>query len=324
MVKAMVMLKSHAESTGRLTRRKRSMTARQGRTRKHERLAAYLFVAPDALGLAVFVMLPLLVALAASLFSINAFGRYKFVALQNFQTLASDSLFWHSMKITALYSLISTPLTFVVSLGIAMLMRKPFPGAKLVRMALFAPYVLSLVVVAIIWQFMLVDKRGLVPTLLRPFGLGNVSLLGNPSLVLMSYIVITLWFLVGYQMILFMAGLSNIPSEYEDAANIDGAGVWQRFRFIVWPLLRPTSFFVGVTSVIGAVMGAQAFDLVYVLTGGGPAYASTTILLYIYQRAFTYGDFGYAAAMTVLVVAILGVITAIWFGFTRGGKFEQD
>jgi multiple sugar transport system permease protein len=216
------------------------------------------------------------------------------------------------------------PLAFVVSFGLAMLVRNHFRGIGWVRSAFFLPNVVSLVVVGLIWQFLLVDKRGAVSGLLRPLGLGDVSFLGTPGLALGTYVVISVWFLMGYQMLVFLAGLKDVPKELEDAAQIDGAGHWQRFRYVIWPLLRPTSFFVVVNSTIGAVTGLQAFDLVYVLTGGGPARSTSTVVFYIYEQAFTFNNMGYAAALTTMVVGILVVCTGLMFAFTRGGRFDED
>ena len=121
--------------------------------------------------------------------------------------------------------------------------------------------------------------------------------------------VITVWFLMGYQMLVFLAGLKDIPAELEDSARVDGASRWQRFRYVIWPLLRPTSFFVVVNSTIGAVTGLQAFDLVFVLTNGGPARATSTVVFYVYEQAFLFNNVGYAAALTTVVVGLLVVLT---------------
>jgi multiple sugar transport system permease protein len=296
-----------------------------GMTRKRrEALAAYAFLAPDTLGLLVFVAIPMVLAFGVAFFKVDGFGNYQYVGLANYKLMAGDDQLWASLKVTATYVITFVPIAFVVSFALAMLVRNHFKGIGWVRSAFFLPNVVSLVVVGLIWQFLLVDKRGALSKLLAPLGLGDVSFLGTPSLALGTYVVISVWFLMGYQMLVFLAGLKDVPKELEDAAQIDGAGSWQRFRYVIWPLLRPTSFFVVVNSTIGAVTGLQAFDLVFVLTKGGPARATSTVVLYIYEQAFTFNNMGYAAALTTVVVAVLVVCTGLMFGVTRGGRFDEE
>ena len=298
---------------------------RTGLSRKRrEALAAYAFLAPDTIGLLIFVAIPMLLAFGVAFFKVDGFGNYQFIGLGNYRLMAGDDQLWASLGVTAKYVVTFVPVAFVVSFALAMLVRNHFKGIGWVRSAFFLPNVVSLVVVGLIWQFLLVDKRGALSRMLEPFGLGDVSFLGTPSLALGTYVVISVWFLMGYQMLVFLAGLKDVPKELEDAAAIDGAGPWQRFRYVIWPLLRPTSFFVVVNSTIGAVTGLQAFDLVYVLTKGGPARATSTVVLYIYEQAFTFNNMGYAAALTTVVVALLIVCTGLMFGFTRGGRFDED
>ncbi|GAB3810780.1 carbohydrate ABC transporter permease [Kribbella italica] len=305
--------------------RRTAATPKAGMTRKRrEALAAYAFLAPDLLGLLAFVAVPMVLALGVAFFKVDGFGNYQYVGLANYKLMGSDDQLWASLKITAIYVVSFVPIAFVISFGLAMLVRNHFRGIGWVRSAFFLPHVVSLVVVGLIWQFLLVDKRGAVSKLLAPFGLGDVSFLGTPSLALGTYVVISVWFVMGYQMLVLLAGLKDVPKELEDAAQIDGASAWQRFRFVIWPLMRPTSFFVVVNSTIGAVTGLQAFDLVFVLTKGGPARATSTVVLYIYEQAFTFNNIGYAAALTTVVVGILVLCTGLMFAFTKGGRFSED
>ncbi|UYM05008.1 carbohydrate ABC transporter permease [Solicola gregarius] len=287
-------------------------------------VAAYLFLAPDLLGLLVFVVLPMCLAFGVALFEVDGFGNYTYVGFDNYALMADDDKLLQSLRVTGMYVVAFVPLAFVSSLGIALLVRRQFRGVGAVRAAFFLPNVISLVVAGLMWQFLLVDKRGIVGNVLGTVGLGDVSLLGEPSLALATFIAISVWFMMGYQMMVFLAGLKDIPADLEDAATVDGAGVWQRFRHVTWPLLRPTSFFVLVTSTVAAVTGVQAFDLVYVLTKGGPANSTSTIVYYIYEQAFTLNNIGYASAVTTLAVGILMVGTALMFALTRGGRFDED
>lgn len=289
------------------------------RTRRSDASAAAAFLAPDALGLLLFIALPALLALLVGFFEVDGFGNVEWAGLENFRLMAGDGLLWNSFGITVGYAVLFVPLAFFAGLGLALLVSEHFPGVAVVRAALFLPNAVSLVVIGLLWQFLLTDKTGAVAKLT---GLDEVSWLGDPTLALLTLVLISVWFLMGYQMLIFLGGLQDIPREYYDAATVDGGGPWQRFRHVTWPMLRPTSFFVLVTSLINAVTGLQVFDLVYVLTSGGPANSTTTVVYYAYQQAFLFGRFGYASAICALLVVALGAITGALFALTRGGRFD--
>ncbi|WP_020673937.1 carbohydrate ABC transporter permease [Amycolatopsis nigrescens] len=293
------------------------------RGRKGEGRAAFGFLALDGLGLLVFVAIPMVLALVIGLFDMDGFGKLEFAGLDNYRLMAGDKLLWQSFGVTVLYTVLFVPAAFVVGLCLALLVRKPFRGVGFVRTALFLPNVISLVVVGVLWKFLLTDKTGAVSRILAPLGLGDVSWLGDPAFSVPTLVAISVWFLMGYQMLIFLAGLQDIPGEFYDAAIVDGAGAWQRFWHVTWPGLRPTSFFVLVTSIINAITGMLAFDLVYVVTKGGPANSTSTVIYYAYQQAFLYGRFGYAAAICGLVVAALILLTGTLFALTRGGRFDE-
>ncbi|MGH8861452.1 MAG: carbohydrate ABC transporter permease [Jatrophihabitantaceae bacterium] len=301
-----------------------SRASRARNRRRRETIAGWLFVAPDVLGLIAFVGVPMVLALGVSLYNVDGFGNYTFVGLDNFRHMAGDSALWNSVRVSLIYLVVFVPVTFVLGLGLALLVRDHFPGVGTVRTLFFLPNVLSLVVIGLLWQFMLVDRQGVLTHAARPLGLGKVSWLGDPKYALWTYIAISVWYTMGYQMLLFLAGLKDIDGEYLEAARVDGASPWERFRYVIWPLLRPTSFFVAVTSIVGAVTGLQAFDLVYVLTKGGPDNRTSTVVFYIYEQAFQFGNYGYAAAMTALLVAFLVVVTGVMFAVTKGGRFHAD
>ncbi|MGH3731331.1 MAG: carbohydrate ABC transporter permease [Micromonosporaceae bacterium] len=292
------------------------------RRSRREALVAVVFLAPDVLGLLIFLVLPMLVALGVSLYSVDGFGNYTFSGLANFYQMADDPQLHKSIGVTLTYLVLYVPAVFVVSLALALLVRDPYPGVGLVRASLFLPNVVSLVVVGLLWQFMLVDKRGIVPSVLEPLGLGEISWLGDPTYALITLVVVSIWFLAGYQMLIFLAGLKDIPGEYYDAARVDGASPWHRFRHITWPLLKPTSFFVLITSIVNAVTGLQSLDLVFVMTKGGPANSTSTVVFYTYQQAFQFNNYGYAAAITAVTVGFLVLVTGVMFAVTRGGRFS--
>jgi multiple sugar transport system permease protein len=306
-------------------RRTEGPPPRRGLSRKHrEWVAAALFIAPDAVGLLVFVGVPMILALGLGFFDVSGFGGFSFVGLANYQRMFSDPLFLLSLRVTVIYVVAFVAGNFVVSLSLAMLVKQRIPFVGAMRSMFFLPYVVSLVVIALVWQFMLADKVGIINRVLEIVGISSRSWLGNPNLALGTVVVVSIWFFMGYYMIIFLAGLQEIPREYYEAARIDGARSWQAFRHITWPLLKPTSFFVLIVSTITGVAGLQAFDLIYVMTKGGPANSTALGIFYIYQQAFQFNDFGYAAAMASFLVIILLMATAAMFLLTGGGRFEAD
>jgi len=291
------------------------------RSRK-ETLAAWLFIFPDCIGLLVFVAIPMVLALSLGFFSVDGFGGYRFVGLANYNRMLRDPLFMKSLGVTVVYVLCLVPGLYISGLGLGLLVRQRIPLIGLWRSLFFMPYVVSLVVVALIWKVMLIDKVGFINRILELIGLRGRSWLGDPNLSLGAVLVVTIWFLMGYYMIIFLSGLQDIPREYYEAARIDGASSWKMFTQITLPLLRPTSFFVVLVSTVSAVSGSQAFDLIYVMTNGGPANSTSLAVFYIYQQAFKFNNYGYAAAMaSVLVVVLLGM-SVVLFALTRGGRFH--
>jgi multiple sugar transport system permease protein len=171
---------------------------------------------------------------------------------------------------------------------------------------------------------LLVDKIGLVPRVMSAAGVPGVSWLGDPRLALIAVVFVSVWFLMGFYMLIFLGGLQDIPREYYDAAKMDGASAPAQLWYITLPLLKPTSFFVLLVSIVAAVAGGQAFDLIYVMTKGGPANSTSLAIYYIYQQAFQYNEFGYAGAMASFLVLLLMVLTLLLFVATRGGRFTYD
>lgn len=303
----------------------KSLARRTRLSRKHQEwLAAYLFLLPDALGLLIFIGIPMVLSLSLGLFDVNGFGTYKFIGLDNYRQMYHDPLFRQSLKVTAIYVAILVPGLYVCGLGLALLVKQKLPLIGIFRSMFFMPYVVSLVVVGLLWQFLLIDRIGVINQLLDRAKLSGYSFLGDPHLALGTLLFISIWVLMGFYMVIFLAGLQDIPQDYYDAAKIDGAGALNTFANITLPLLRPTSFFVLLTLTVTAVTGEFGFDLVYIMTKGGPANATSLILFYIYQQAFQNGHYGYAAAMASFLVFILVLLTGILFAVTKGGRFDFD
>lgn len=294
-------------------------------SRKHrEWLAAYLFLLPDVLGLLIFLGVPMVLALSLGFFEVDGFGHYTYIGLDNYRQMYHDPLFRKSLGVTIKFVVVLVPGIYITGLGLALLVNQKLPLIPLFRGMIFLPTAISLVVVALVWQFILVSRVGMFNKLLVRLGLEGRSWLGDPKYSLWTLIAIAIWFLMGYYMIIFLAGLQEIPRELYDAARIDGASAARQFFDLTLPLLKPTSFFVLLTSTVTAVAGQQGFDLVYVMTEGGPANSTSLVIFYIYQQAFQFSHYGYAAAMASFLVAVLIVLTGILFAVTRGGRFDFD
>ncbi len=304
----------------------RRAVQRAGRTywtrSRKEAFAAWLFILPDFIGLLIFVAAPMALSLSLGFFSVDGFGGYKFIGLANYNRMFHDPLFLKSIGVTIVYVVFLVPGLYVSGLGLALLVRQKIPWVGVWRSLFFMPYVISLVVIALIWKVLLIDKVGFVNQMLELVGLQGRSWLGDPNFALGAVLVVTVWFLMGYYMIIFLSGLQEIPREYYEAARIDGANSWAMFTKITLPLLRPTSFFVILVSTVGAVSGSSAFDLIYIMTNGGPANSTSLAVFYIYEQAFKFNNYGYAAAMASTLVLILLAITVALFALTRGGRFH--
>lgn len=288
--------------------------ARRPRRGGRERLTAALFLAPDVLGLAVFVVLPILAALAISFTNWNALGAPGWIGAANYQRLMADPVFWSSLKTTALYTVIYVPLVFVVSLGLAVLANQRLPLIGMFRTLFFVPVVLSLVVTGLMWRFIFDEQVGLLNYGLSLLHLPPRAWLGDVNLALPAIIVVSVWINMGYYMTIFLAGLQDIPREFYEAARIDGANGWQAFRRITLPLLTPTSLFVLVVTLIGSF---QVFDQIWVMTKGGPADATQVTVIYIYKQAFQYLSLGYASAIAFALFLVIFLVSLAQFWLLR-------
>jgi multiple sugar transport system permease protein len=276
----------------------------------HRHVVAWSFLAPASLHLAIFTLGPLALAAWLSLhrWSLIDVAR-PFVGLANYARVLGDGAFWNAIRNTILFTL-HVPVSMAIALALALIVQRKVRGIVFLRAMLFLPTITSLVAVAMVWQWMLHDEYGLFNWLLSKIGIAPVSWLSSPSTALLSIMIMATWMVVGYQMILFQAGLAAIPSELYDAARIDGANVWRRFVHVTIPGLKHTLFFVLVTSVIGSF---QVFGAVYVMTEGGPLHSTDVAVFHIYQEAWEYFRFGDAAAMSWVLFAI--IFAATWLQF---------
>ena len=273
-------------------------------------VTAWAFLAPAALLLAVFTFGPLGFSLWISLHEWHLVDPvHPFTGLDNYRNLILDTDWWSALRNTAVFTL-HVPLAMAVALALALLTQGSRRAVRWARLALFLPGITSVVAIAVVWKWLLNDGYGPVNRLLESAGLSPVAWLTSPEVALVTLMAISVWMVVGYQMVVFQAGLAAIPRDWYDAARVDGAGALQRFRHITLPGLRHTLFFVLVTSVIGSF---QVFGLVYVMTEGGPLGATDVAVYHIYREAWEFLRFGNAAAMSWILFAV--VFAATWLHF---------
>ncbi|MFI7440065.1 carbohydrate ABC transporter permease [Nonomuraea indica] len=286
------------------------------RHRLRDPVTGLLFVLPVLVLFLIFRIFPTLGAAGMSLTDWNIGGEWSFVGADNYARLLDDTNFWTSLRVTLVYAAVYVPLTLLVALGTALLLNQVVFLRGLFRGMLFLPYVTSFVLAGIIWRW-IYEFDGLINGLLAKADLGPVAFLEQSALVLPALAVVSVWKGFGYSMLILLAGLKSIPGSYLEAATVDGASPWQRFRRITLPLLKPTLFFVLVIETISAF---QTFDTIYVMTGGGPARATYTLIYGIYEHGFRSFDFGYAATWGMVLFAIVLVVSLVQRRFLDRGN----
>lgn len=274
--------------------------------RKH--LPAYLFIAPNFLGVIVFVAFPVLFALYMSVHDWNGVNTPRFVGLDNFRNIFSNPLFWHSLRVTTVYTLLTVPAGIVISLGVAVLLNQRIRGLVVFRTAMFIPVVTSAVAVGVIWKWIYDYDNGLINDVLSLVNLPQIPWLSDPAWALVGLAIIGVWKNFGLMAIILMAALQSVPETLLDAASVDGADAWRRFWHITLPLIMPAVLFVAVISVISSF---QVFDQIYYMTNGqgGPDYGTLVLNLLIFQQAFQQDRFGAASALAYVLFALIFVIT---------------
>lgn len=278
-----------------------------------EARTAYLFLLPYMILFFLFRLGPALASFVLSLFDYKLMGVAEFTGIKNYETLAADPTFWKSLGITLLFSVITIPLVTVFALGAALLINRKLPGIAIFRTIYFLPVVTSLVLAGVIWQW-IYGLNGPLNGFLDLFGVEPVKWIQSSALVVPSIALVAAWNRFGFGMLIFLAGLQAVPPEYKEAAKLDGAGSAKIFRHITWPHLRPQVFFV---VVIETIYSFQAFDAIYVMTGGGPARGSYTLVYMIYEQGFKFFNYGYAGAIGValfVLTLIFALIQRHFFG----------
>ncbi|TLQ43788.1 carbohydrate ABC transporter permease [Streptomyces marianii] len=282
--------------------------ARSRILRRREALAGLAFVAPMLVLFVVFRFGPTLGAAFLSVTDYRLSGEWTFIGAGNYTRLLGDDLFWESLGVTAVYTVLYVPMTVALALGTAVLLHRTLWMRGFFRGLFFLPYVTSIVLAAVIWKWIYEVQDGLLNASLGVIGVGPVDFLGSESLVLPSIAAASAWKGFGYSMLILLAGLQSIPREVTEAATIDGASGWQRFRWVTLPLLRPVLFFV---LVIEAILGFQVFDAMYVMTAGGPVRASYSLVYFLYDSGFKFFDFGYASAVGLVLFLVVLVFSLV-------------
>ncbi len=266
----------------------------------------WLLLMPAAIFLIAFTHYPTVATLAHSFFSEGSALRPSvFVGLENYQLMLEDEVFWKVARNNFWFALGTIPASVALALLMAVWVNGRLPARGLVRMAYFTPTVLPMIAVANIWLFFYTPDIGLVDQVLGMFGAPGHNWLGDPDTVLGCLIVMTIWKESGFFMIFYLAALQSLPPELEEAAKLEGAGRWYFFRRVTFPLLMPTTLFVLINAVINSF---KLVDHLFILTKGGPDNASSLLLYYIYEVAFSFLDEAYAATLTVVLLAVLAVI----------------
>lgn len=282
--------------------------------RATEQRTAYLFIAPWVIGFLVFTLGAMVFSFGLSLFESDLLTKSTFVGVQNYNLLIHDPLFYKSLRVTLIYTGLTVPFGTLIALGIALMLNQKIAGVNVWRTIYYLPAVVSGVAVSLIWNWVLNPQSGLLNQALGWFGITGPRWFADERWAIVGLAMIAVWG-TGTNMLLYLAGLQSIPTELQEAARIDGAGVWRTFFAVTLPLLTPTIFF---NVVINIINSFQVFTNAYVLTQGGPNNATLTLVVFLYKQSFQLFHFGYASAIAWVVFAM---ILAMTLALVRSSEF---
>jgi len=285
---------------------------------RKEAVAGYLFLLPALGGILVFILGPVVAAIALSFTKWDLLTPAKFIGLSNYQELIQDPMFRKVMLNTLIFTGASVPLSLILSLGLALALNQKIKGIVVFRTIYFLPVVSSMVAVSLVWRWLYNPNYGLLNYFLNLLHLPSVNWLFSTTWAMPAIILMSVWKGLGYNMVIFLAGLQGIPQMYYESAKIDGAGKFQAFKNITLPLLSPTTFFVLVISIISSF---QVFDQIFVMTSGGPAHATEVIIYYIYHNAFQIFRMGYASALAFCLFIIIFALTLLQIRLSKRWVF---
>lgn len=281
---------------------------------------AYLFLLPTLLIIGAFSLYPVVRAFNLSLHDAMMLNwrTAPFIGLDNYRELFQDPVFWQAIKNTFIFVAGTVPIEIILALGIAMLLNQKLRFRAYYRLAFFIPYVTTVVAISMVWAWIYHDQWGLLNYILSFFGVSAQQWLLQPAWTMFTIIVMSIWKSLGYTVVIFLAGLQNVDKELYNAAKVDGANDWQVFRNVTWPMLTPTTFFVSITSIIGAF---KVFTEIFVLYGGkpGPLRTAVTIVFYVYEKAWSDYRMGLASAAAYVLFFLVLAVTMfqLWYAKKR-------
>lgn len=288
-----------------------------GSLRRATSIAAGSFLLPNVVMIAIFTILPLVLAFVISFQKLDSLGGSQWLGVQNYLTLLVDPVFWQSVANTGVFTLFTVPVGMALGLAIAVLLNGVLPGKTLFRSIIFLPLVVSGVATGVLGAWMFDQNNGFVNKTLAVFGITQVNWQSDGALAMTSIILVTLWQRIGFDMLIYLAGLQGVDPSIQEAAEMDGASGWQRFRRVTFPLLGPSTFFL---LIMNMIYSFQVFDTVWAMTRGGPGFSTTTVVSYAYRTSFDeHGPqlLGYGAAVGVAIYLITLLITAIQWRFSN-------
>lgn len=284
---------------------------RRSALRRRNTLIGWSFILPNFVGFALLTLVPVCVLFYMAFTNWNIFGKADWVGFANFTRLIGDGSFRTAFLNTLYYSVMHIPLTLVVSLGLALLLNTKIRGVAFFRTAAFFPYITSIVAIAIVWNLLFSPDYGPINEVLKAIGIQHPpGWLTSAQWAMPAVVIVSTWRDMGYYMILFLAGLQTVPRELHEAARVDGANGWERFWNVTIPALRPTTFFVLVMLTINSF---KIFDLILVMTNGGPGQATSVLSQFIYRKGFVENQFGYASAASVVLFLLCILVTIAQF-----------
>lgn len=277
--------------------------------KKGDGLSAVVFLTPTMIIFLTFILFPVIFSFYLSFHEWNMFSsEATYVGVDNYKRMLQSDEFWSVLKNTGIFTIGTVPLNMIVALLVAMALNKKIKGKKFLRTAFFAPVIISPVAAAVIWRWIYDPNYGLLNYGISFFGVDSINWLNDPTAAMFALIIMGVWKTFGINMVLFSAGLAGIPETYYEAADIDGAGKFSKFWHITLPMLAPTTFFIMIMSMISSF---QVFDLVYVLTSGGPLGSTKVLVFYVYEYAFKFFEMGFASAVAYVLFVILIVLTLL-------------
>jgi multiple sugar transport system permease protein len=285
--------------------------SRWARLKHSDAFWAFLLLLPNFVLVFLFTFAPTLAGLVLSFTKWDIISPAQWAGIDNFTRLATDADFWTALRNTIVYTIVSVPVCMALSLAMALLLNLRLKGTIVYRTVLFIPVVMSGVLVSLTWRWLFNPDYGPINYALSLVGIRGPNWLTDLHWALPAVMIVTVWKNLGFNMVVFLAALQDVPSEYYDAAKIDGANTGHEFRYITWPLISPATFFAFIVAMINSF---QVFDIVYMMTRGGPGRATSVMVQYIYENAFQYFNMGYAAAVAMVFFAFILVLSLLqWY-----------